>query len=389
MRNPKQDLMQSTRGGPSVAIDLLRVTQILKRALLRDLGDEVDIIFRYGSCLSDSTHQYSDVDISYVPVHETTWNSITVLVDEVMVDLYPIHWSRLERMASFDDVSCTVLLRNEIVHQRSDSVAMRFRQLPDHLRALQDPDARSLMLTKAQSIFEESGYQYYLLSQQVAAGHTLSCLHHVRNIRDTVLHCVMVCNQACIDTRQLDQVLSLTKLPERFAETLDRITNAWEPSEIMLACEELLSTTRDLLVQEQRRDQCDEASFPEVFEAAYPELKGDLQHLVLACERRDSFNHTLMSLYHELMVHIARAMSGIEYSGFNTLAEYEQDLSAMGFPELLPYLASGDFDRLRRQCELFDQRLREFLIDHSVSLNEFSTLDELETHLALEGKEGR
>jgi hypothetical protein len=85
---------------------------------LRDLGEEVELIFRYGSYLQGTTHAYSDLDISYVPAHETTWHSITVIVAEVMIDCYPIQWSRLERMASFDVISGTVLLQNEIVNGR-------------------------------------------------------------------------------------------------------------------------------------------------------------------------------------------------------------------------------------------------------------------------------
>ena len=75
-----------------------------------------------------------------------------------------------------------------------------------------------------------------------------------------------------------------------------------------------------------------ETTFAEVFDAAYPELKGDLQHLMLACERGDWLNLTLVSLYHELMIHMAQVLRGIQYTGFNSPAEYEQDLAALGFP---------------------------------------------------------
>jgi hypothetical protein len=364
-----------------MVIAMMRITEMLKDALLRDLGDEVELIFRYGSYLKGTTHKYSDLDISYVPVHESTWHSITVLVDDVMIDFYPIHWSQLERMASFDDVSCTVLLKSQIVYQRSEAVAERFRALTARLRALQQPDAHPAMLRKAQEIFQGMGYQYYLLRQQTALGHQLSCLQHARNILKAVLHCLMVCNQACIDTRKLAQVLALPKLPVGFAETVDRVTKATEPGELLSACETLLHTTRDLLLAEQQQVQRSETTFPAVFDAAYPELKGDLQHIMLACERQDMFNFNLMSFYHELMVHMAQAFTGIEYSDFNSLAEYEQDLVGLGFPDLLPYVVARDFAGLYQQCQVFDQRLQQFLTEHSVALNAFATVDELQKYL--------
>ncbi len=84
-----------------MSVDLACIIEVLKEALLRNLGDEVDLIFRYGSHLKGTAHKYSDLDISYMPVHESTQHSITVLLDDLLIDLYPIHWSQLESMAVF------------------------------------------------------------------------------------------------------------------------------------------------------------------------------------------------------------------------------------------------------------------------------------------------
>jgi len=364
-----------------MAIDVARIVDMLTAALLRDLGDEVDLIFCYGSLLKGEAHQYSDLDISYVPAHEGTWKSITVLVDDVMVDLYPIHWSKLESMANFDDISCTVLLQNRIVYQRSEALGDRFRALPVRLEELQQPAARPIMVRKALELFQGTGYQYYLLSQQAAGGHRLSCMQQARNILQSVLHLLSVCNQKCIDTRKLDRVLALPKLPEHFAATVDRLTKTTDPLELLTVCENLLTSTRTLLLREQQEVLRSTTTFPVVFDAAYPELRGDLQHIMLACEREDMFHFPLISLYHELMIHTAQALTGVAYSDFNSLAEYEQDLVALGFPDLLPYVAAADFQGLHRQCVLFDRRLQEFLSEHSVPLNSFADADALRHYL--------
>ena len=206
-------------------------------------------------------------------------------------------------------------------------------------------------------------------------------MQHAQNILKTVLHALAVCNQACIDTRKLNQVLALPKLPVDFAETVDGIMNTADPAQLLPAAERLMQTTRDLMLAEQALVQSSERTFPDVFNGAYPELKGDIQHLMLACEWGDTFNFNLLSLYHELMIHMAWAFSGIAYSDFNSLAEYEQDLVAMGFPELLPYAEAGDFAGLHEQCRLFDQRLQGFLSEHAVALNSFATLNELQEYL--------
>ena len=61
-------------------------------------------------------------------------------------------------------------------------------------------------------------------------------------ILQTVLHSLAVCNQACVDTRKMDQMLTLAKLPAGFAETVDRIITSFDPPELLSACETLLGS---------------------------------------------------------------------------------------------------------------------------------------------------
>ena len=207
------------------------VLEILKETLLQKLGTEVDLIFQYGSHLRGNAHKFSDVDLSFVPVHETTWENVTVLVGETLVDLYPMHWPHLERMANFDDRSSMVLLENRILYQRNAAAAERFRALSAQLFILLQPEARPDMIRKAQKTFQETAYPYYLLRLQAAAGHTLGCCQQAQSILQTVLHSLAVCNQACIDTRKMAQVMALPKLPADFARTVERISASFDPND--------------------------------------------------------------------------------------------------------------------------------------------------------------
>lgn len=368
-----------------MSADLLQITEVLTTALLRDLGDEVDLIFCYGSYLKGNAHAYSDLDISYVPVQEATGHSITVMVADRLCDLYPIRWSTLEQMANFENISSTVLLNYQLIYQRSAAAAERMAALAARLKSLQEPAARPLMLRKALDLFQQIGYPYYLLQQQAANGHLPACMQQTETILRTALHCLAVYNQACIDTRKLAQVLALPHLPAGFAATITQLTHATTTATLLTACDQLLQTTRELLLAAQRQWPDGEASFPGAFGAGYPELKGALQHILLACERQDRFalQGPLLSLYHELQRIMAEARTSVRYTGFNSLADYEQDLVALGFPALLPYVVAGDLQGLHEQCLAFDRHLRQWLTVHGVSLYTFATVDELRHHLAL------
>jgi hypothetical protein len=359
--------------------DTQAIIDALTAALLERLGDEVDLIFRYGSQLTGATNRYSDVDLSYVPVHEDTWESITVLVDETLFDLYPMHWSKLERMAAFREVSASVLLNHRIIYRRTDAAEQRMQALANQLRACLEPEARPEMIRRALEIFQSTGYDYYLLHEQAETGHGAGSLKQAQAIFRTVLHCLAVINQACVDTRKLVQVLALPRLPVDFAATAGRMVDATEPRDLLAATDALLQTTRALLLAEQRGHLHQEIPYPAAFDAAYPELKRDLQGVMLACERQDMFalKTSLFSLLHEMSLGIAQVGTGVAYSRFNGLADYEQDLAALGFPDLLSYIEMRDFEQLRQQCLVFDQRLKQFLAEHSVQLNAFATLDEL------------
>jgi hypothetical protein len=361
------------------------IIAVLQTALLERFGDEVDLIFQYGSHLRGTAHKYSDVDISWVPVHDGTWGNITVMVDETLFDLYPIHWAKLERMADFYDVSATVLLHNRILYQRSEAAADRFAALTARLRSLQAPEARLEMVRRAQEIFQSTGYDYYLLRRHNTSDDVVGCLRQAQSLLRTVLHSVAVCNQMPVDTRKLAQVLALPRLPAGFDEHVNHVVAAMTPAAVLAATSALLDATHLFLLEMQREFLREEAAWPTVFDAAYPELKRDLQAILQACEQEDTFaaKNAVFSLLHEMSRAIAQAESGFVATGFNGLRDYERDLTALGFPALTPHLLAQDFAELYRQSLAFDVRLKTFLMERAVKLNNFASLEELQQFLAL------
>jgi hypothetical protein len=240
------------------------------------------------------------------------------------------------------------------------------------------------MVRRAMDIFQSTAYAFYLLQLQADIQHQAGCIKQAQSIFRTVLHCLAVCNQACIDTRKMDQVLAMPRLPAGFSESAHRMILALEPDELLSATKALLETTRTFLLAEQRQFLCSEADYPTEFDSGYPELKRDIQAVMLACEQQDIFSlkGSLLSLLHEVSGGVAKVTTGVSYTAFNGLSEYEQNLVDLGFPALLPFLSARDFDGLYEQCLAFDMRLREFLEEREVPLNSFSTLDDLKKYLA-------
>jgi predicted nucleotidyltransferase len=359
------------------------VADLMVTALLERLGDEVELVFHYGSTVHGDTHRWSDLDFSYVPRHRTTWESITVMVSDILFDLYPLHWDTLERMAEHDDWRATILEDIEVTYARSPEARERLRELAERHRSLEQPDARPRMAAKALSAFHDVGYDYYQLARTARAGDQGASAVHANRIVQQVLHAVVVLNQARADTRKLGDVLALPRVPAGLEALVDGITAAGSAPELLERTDALLDATRALLLAEQAQTQRVPASYPDRLDAAYPELKADLQRVLLACERDDRLaaQTKLFSFLHELHIHLAQAERGVAYSAFNSPDEYRVDLQSRGFPDLAAIAAAGELGTLREACLAFDERLRRYLREQRVSLGCYDSIEELEVSL--------
>lgn len=359
------------------------VAELITSTLLERLGDEVELVFHYGSTVHGGTHRYSDVDFSYVPRHPNTWESITVLVDDILFDLYPIQWETLERMAEHDDWRATILADLEVVHAASDDARTRLERLIRRHHELEQPEARPAMVAKALAAFERTGWDVYQVSRTVQVGETDAARVHANRIVQTALHALVLVNQSRADTRKLDQMLALGRRPDRLADLIDSILRAPDGPTLLAACSDLLDAVRDLLLAEQAETQRVPASFPERLGPAYPELKADLQRVLLACERRDLLGAQtkLFSFLHELHLHLAQGERGIGYSGFNSPDEYRYAPFAAESQSLVRLATEGRFDELYDAANRFDQRVQAHLRELGVGLYSYGSLEELRTAL--------
>lgn len=355
------------------------VARAITDELVARLGDDVELVFRYGSFVRGDGHRWSDLDVSYVPRDPSRWDSITVLVDDILFDLYPLHWETLERMSEWDDWRATIFNDFEVVYEAGPEAAGRFRRLAERHAELERPDAKPAMVEKALAAFERAGYDVYLLGRSAKREEIDVAHRHANQIVQTVLHALVLLNQSRADTRRLEEMAELEEVPAGLAGLVGRIVGARTCGELEAATHVLLERTRELLLAAQAEHLRVPRSYPDRLYAAYPELRADLQRVLLACERGDAYGaHTkLHSFLHELHIHLAQAEHGVAYGSFNSLSEYRRPLDGRGFPDPIPALVAGRFDDLAGLCVVFDRRLRDYLRELGVELNSFATLEEL------------
>ena len=359
------------------------VADLMIRTLLERLGDEVEIIVRYGSTVRGGTHRWSDLDMSYVPKHPDTWDCITVMVDDILFDLYPLHWPTLERMAEHGDWRATILDDLRVDYAASPAARDRLAALVERHHELEQPSARRQMVAKALTEFERVGYDYYQLTRTARTGEFRSACVHANRIIGILLRSLVVLNQSRADTRKLHEVMALDRIPPGLEELVDSVTTAATPTDLIAACDALLEAVRTLLLCEQAESQRVEPSIEARLGAAYPELRADVQRVLLACERHDllAAQTKLYSFLHELHFHLAQGERGIEYSGFNSLDEYLSAEIETGFPDLVSPAVAGHFEKLQEETLRFDEILRAYLREAGAGLYCYESREDLERAL--------
>ncbi len=367
-----------------MTIDITKTISLMIETFLARYGPEVDLIIQYGSLVKGNDHEGSDIDISWVPVHEGRWESITVEVQGVLVDLYAIPWPQLREMAEFENYNCTILDRHRILYSRDDAARERISSLLERYRALQRPEARTEMLEKSLRLFRRAAYPFYLTGRAAARGEVMDCVASSQELCDILSHCLMTLNQRSIDTRKDAEVLALPKLPAGFADLRDALARSRDCSEIKGLAEEIMEAARGLLLSEQT-EVCREA--PSFAAAAgnnnYPETANGLRHAAREAGRRNvtGLNRDLCGMLREIRNNIGRGISGRWFHDFNALSELTQDVPGMDLPGLAAAMLRLDWEELEKRLPAMVDDMAALYREKRTDMNSFGTLRALEVWL--------
>jgi len=367
-----------------MTIDIEKTISLMIEAFLARYGPEVDLIIQYGSLVKGNVHEASDIDISWVPVREGRWESITIEVQGVLVDLYAIPWSRLREMAEFENYNCTILDRHRILHSRDDAARERISSLLERYRALQSPEARTEMLEKSFRLFQRAAYPSYLIHRAAARGEVMDCVASSQELSDIMSHCLMTMNQRSIDTRKDAEILALPKLPADFAGLRGRLACSRDCSEIMRTADEIMEATRSLLLSEQSGVCREEPSFAAAAGANnFPETANGLRHAAREAGRRNvtGLNRDLCGMLREIRNNIGRGISGRWFHEFNALSELTGDIPGMDLPGLSNAMLRLDWEALEKRLLDMVDDMAAIYREKRTAMNSFGDLSELEAWL--------
>lgn len=366
------------------SFDIERVAGAMTEALVQELGDEVELVIHYGSTLRGHAGAASDVDLCWVPVHEDSWQSITIEVDDTLVDLFAVHWSRLEAMAELRDPFGTILEHRRVLYAKDAAARERLDGLTARLASMQESGRRKELLERAFGVFRSAAYPLYQTRRSCARGELLGALHAAATLEETLSHCLLALNRRSVDTRKDADMATLAKLPPNYLALRKELLCARIPSAIDEAAGALMESVREALASEQREVCAEPADFKAIAgEGGIAEHNNDFRHAARAASMGDiqELTRSLSKALWELRYQVGQAYSGRWFDAMNSLDELTAELPGLRVGPLEDALLKADAAACERECVRLIADLKALYASRACPTNCFGGLDELEAWL--------
>lgn len=365
--------------------ELEECTHAMAEHLVASLGEKVDLIIRYGSTVRNLAHESSDIDICWIPASEDDWECITVEVEQTLIDLFAIHWSRLERMADLRDPIGTILLHHNIIYARNEEVRTRFTGLIDTLRNQKDPANRKALQERAFTLFAEAGYPFYQLTRCAGRDEMAGALHAASALDAKLAHCLAALNQCTVDTRRNNEMDALDRRPANLAQLRCRLLSACSPDALVQAAQELIEEIRTVLLYEQAQVCQEPASFcATAGQNGIAELLNDFRHAAHAAALADipALRNSLANALWELRFQIGQGLTGRWFNSFNSLSELTPILDGLPVAEVEAALISADCAAAEAACHAMNTALEQMYREKGCQTHCFESKQELLAWLA-------
>ena len=366
-------------------IDVFQVADLLVSHAVETYGEEIDIVGYYGSHAQGTASDRSDLDIFYIPADgKNPPVNRAVLIDGILFDFWPITWDTMERFASGHARGWAhapaLVYHAKVLYSRSDTSAARLADLKQRVVDLQQPESRPQMIRRAQEQFRDACMHLGKLRLAVASDSVADVRHVGWHLIGSVLECLALMNQVFFDRgggHIMEQLSRLQVQPENLAHLITVVSTAADSTAIAEAAEALARGTRHLLCQYQPAHAADStASNP--FHNAYPEINDQIQKVLSACEQQHGVAASFAAwcVQHEVSLMLAEfgGTAGL-HPDVNFISEYSAPYRSIGLPNLIGDSFS-DMHTVAEHAALFDSRLRRWLCEQSVGLDEYSSVGE-------------
>jgi hypothetical protein len=275
-------------------MDLKQLADTFVNKVRKDYASDVSIIHIHGSYIYGNTHNFSDLDIFFVPRTERGYNlGTTFIMDGIGCDFWALSWERLEQIANHNEKIVSMLTEGEIIYYHSDEDLQRFNDL----------GKKSLELYKDKNFSvrhaEELSNNLYKIYYKVQKSNTITDLRYCIIDFLTWLSFILAeINGVLIKKGRKylkEELLSMPIIPRNLEVMYDTLFYSINVSEV----KECLNTLIDeiiMIIKDQKELYAKTNSFDKIFTGWYEEMIQYYNKIYHACEINDIYTPLFASV---------------------------------------------------------------------------------------------
>ena len=209
---------------------LIEVAECLIEKIKKDYDGDVSLVHVHGSYFYNDTHDFSDLDIFFVPKTIRGLNlSQTFILNGIGFDYFALSWERLKRIANHDELFVSLITGGEVLYYHSQEDLDRFNKLKEKAGSAV---SRERLVDKGKEIMKEIHKEYFSI---ISSNDMTKIRKTVINIISNAAFLLSQINSTPINRgrRHLkNEIMSMKIIPEDFENIYEKLFTETDIREI-------------------------------------------------------------------------------------------------------------------------------------------------------------
>ncbi|TVR71861.1 MAG: hypothetical protein EA415_10895 [Sphaerobacteraceae bacterium] len=350
--------------------------------------EDVALVVAYGSHVSGTPHDRSDLDIYFVPATERGREaSLQFILDGIGYDFWPLGWERLEGIVRLNELPMIAAVVDALIlYSRAKPDTMRFAALQARMRDQLHSSDLPVKLHRFDQILESAtGHLGNLLGADATSTPSTSLMEANALVAEIVAGLALL-NGEYLPRNWVQcrpQIRQFRLQPDGLPDFLDRFLKASSDEEIRESCRDLVEACWQFRKLFRARIPGD---YPEHFAGFYEEIKSSINKVLHACDVGDHSLARAVSarLQHEIAWQLARVEESSVPGEMTPVSHFRTAYDRAGLPDITAIAIDGDLPRLSAAAGELDERFQTLLSNEGVEFTSFDSLDALHRHLNIE-----
>jgi len=367
--------------------NLLKIVDFISEKIKKDYCDDIAIAAYYGSYVTGTFNEKSDIDIFFIPKTDRGWEmGDCFLLRDIGIDIFPISWERVGRISEFDKSIVSVIADCKVFFSSSSIDLAKFQAFQEKIQNYLLPENKLSLLKKATDKFQKAFKLIYRMEKTTDKNDS-SFIKYVYDFLTILFEVYALINQRYFKSgwgKNLKELFNFDKLPDGFENIIKNILELKDKQKTITLCKSLIEDTEEIL-KEETKQFFKPKKAEEVFSGYYEEIKSTFNKINVACDN-DDYELAFFAASN-LQIEMTKLM-GLQATSFwdppaFDYSSLEVFSAAQKLPDILSYLDSNNLKELREAVSELENIFVSYLKQNGITLKKFESIESYQQYLEL------